>query len=76
MLVYGQLTPYEYNFLKNSDEMDQLNQTIDVMIDTGIGLSDIKRSHPTFCKSKILDTLHERGLKYKPFSQERRVPLL
>ena len=73
MLVYGQLTPYEYNFLKTPQELAQLHETIEEIEDTGMGVVCIKRIHPTFSKKKILEVMHEKGLKYKPLPRERKV---
>ena len=72
MMVHGFLTPYEYNFLKTPGELSQLYETIDKVVETGMGVSDIKRLHPTFSKSKILEVLHERELKYKPLPRKRK----
>jgi hypothetical protein len=73
-LVHGELTPYEYNFLKTQQEMIQLDETIDAVLDTGMGVTEIKRVNPTFSKKKILDHMHQRGLKYTPLPRERKVP--
>ena len=74
MLVHGVLTSYEYNFLKTPEQLSQLNETIDEVADTGMGVSDIKRLHPTFSKTKILEVIHERGLKYRPLPRKRKTP--
>ena len=74
MLVHGRLTPYEYNFVKTPEELSQLHETIEGVLDTGMGVVDIKRIHPTFSKSRILEEMHEKGLKYTPLPRERRVP--
>ena len=74
MLVHGRLTPYEYNFVKTPEELSQLHETIEGVLDTGMGVVDIKRIQPTFSKSTILEEMHEKGLKYTPLPRERRVP--
>ena len=74
MLVHGQLIPYEYNFLKTSEELTQLHETIEEAQETGMGVVDIKRINPTFSKKKILEEMHEKGLKYKPLPRQRKNP--
>ena len=37
-----------------------------------MGVVDIKRIHPTFSKTRILQEMHERGLKYKPLPREKK----
>ena len=74
MLVHGELTPYEYNFLKTPEELASLHETIDEFKDSGMGVSDIKRLHPTFSKKMILEELHDKGLKYRPLPRQRKNP--
>ena len=73
MLMFGQLIPYEYNFLKTPEELTLLHETIEEVQDSGMGVVDIKRIHPTFSKKKILEELHGRGLKYIPLPRQRKV---
>ena len=74
MQVQGQLIEYEYNNLKTPEEITQLHQTIDDLQNTGMGVPQIKKRHPTFSKTKILEELHKRGLKYKPLPRQRKIP--
>ena len=74
ILIHGQLTPYEYNFLKTPEELTLLHHTIEAVQDTGMGVVDIKRIHHTFSKKRILQEMHEKGLKYTPLPRERKVP--
>ena len=74
MLIHDQLTPYEYNFLKAPEELVLLHETIEEVQDTGMGVVDIKRIHPTFSKKKILEEMHGKGLKYIPLPRERKNP--
>ena len=61
ILIHGQLTPYEYNFLKTPEELTNLHQTIEEVQDTGRSVTDIKRTYPTFSKSKIRQVLTSYG---------------
>ena len=74
ILMHGHLTPYDYNFLKTPEELVLLHETIEEVQDTGMGVVDIKRIHPTFSKKKILEEMHGKGLKYTPLSRERKFP--
>ena len=74
MMIRGQMTEYEYNNLKTPEELTQLHQTIDELQDTGMGVPQIKKRHPTFSKTIILEELHKRGLKYKPLPRQRKNP--
>lgn len=72
MLVHGSLSPYNYNFLKSPQELENLHTTIEAVKDTGMAVSDIKRVHPDFSKQKILREMHEIGLKFRPLPRERK----
>lgn len=75
MLVHGSHTPFEYNFLKTPEQLASLQATINLVKDTGMGVTEIRRAHPDFSRTKILSELHSLGLKYRPLPKERRTPL-
>jgi hypothetical protein len=72
LVTKGRVEDYEYNNLKKPEEMKNLLSSIQQIEDTGLSVSDLKRKHPQFSKSKILETMHSLGLKYKPLPRERK----
>ena len=70
----GQVSLFEYNNLKSTEEKEDLDRTIDTIEEGFNTVADLKRLNPTFSKRAILKRLQKRGYRYKLLPQERKNP--
>lgn len=74
MSTQGAISPFEYNNLKTQEQEDTLERTIDEVPRTFLTVSTIKRQNPDYSRKKILQALHDRGLRYRLMPKAPLIP--
>ena len=74
LVCLGDAVSFEYNNLKDSEEQEALDKSIGSIEEGFQTVSDLKRSHPTFSKKKILERMHSMGYRYRLLPKERKNP--
>ena len=73
MQVYGQAQPYTYNFSKQADELERLDESILLAREGFLTIADLKRRNKSCSRRFIGKHLKESGLKYRLMPKKRKL---
>ena len=65
MRIFGEVQRFEYQNLHTEEEEANLALDLDFCHVSYTTVTDLKRANPSFSRNKILERLHQRGLKWK-----------
>ena len=74
LLKYGRVDEYHYNFVKDREDEEALNRTIEEDSEGFMTASLLKRKHPMFSKPKIFKALHESNMSYRLMPKRPKNP--